>query len=169
MRITYPFVPKSTTYMRPGQFWSIPLESGRYACGRVIQICSRQDGKAWNVGDPKELRDLRCFLGGVLDWSGDEPPTSDAIAGIKVIKEGDAHILTISANRGQILGYRPLELDGIEPAIKLNQSPGRDCRLMRGYDLLGLASEEQQASLKVFSSWGFQVAVVVAEMYFGDL
>src|SRR5262249_10570900 len=35
---TYPFVPRSTAYLRPGQFWAIPLSDGRFACGRVLAL-----------------------------------------------------------------------------------------------------------------------------------
>ena len=32
----YPFVPKSNRWLEPGQFWGVPLRSGRHACGRVL-------------------------------------------------------------------------------------------------------------------------------------
>src|SRR5262245_40473362 len=85
----YPFVPKSTAYLEPGHFWSIPLHGGLYACGRVIQLCI-VDGK----------RDSRGFLAGLMDWSDNQPPTPDAIAGCGVIRQGHVHIKTIKENGG---------------------------------------------------------------------
>jgi hypothetical protein len=32
----YPFVPRTNATLVPGQFWSIPLTDGRFACGRVL-------------------------------------------------------------------------------------------------------------------------------------
>ncbi|EOO27728.1 hypothetical protein ICM_01919 [Bacillus cereus BAG1X2-3] len=37
MCINYPFKPKSNYYLVPGQFWTIPLDNRKFACGRVIE------------------------------------------------------------------------------------------------------------------------------------
>ncbi|MDA2670396.1 Imm26 family immunity protein [Bacillus cereus group sp. MYBK104-1] len=37
MCINYPFKPKSNCYLVPGQFWTIPLDNSKFACGRVIE------------------------------------------------------------------------------------------------------------------------------------
>src|SRR5689334_1475440 len=116
----YPFVPKSTASLEPGQFWSIPLQSGRFACGRVLQL--------------KEIRgrrDSRIFLAGLLDWVGSEPPTSDSISRRRAVEQGEVHVKTIHENGGQILGCRPLLEDDIEPGFFLDQSPGKGCHLMK--------------------------------------
>ena len=99
----YPFVPKSTAALAPGQFWAIPIRDGRFGCGRVLAI-DRDRSYGARV----------LFTGAILDWIGDAPPTADAIAGRPVIGAGVANIRCISANRGEILGERPLELDPIE-------------------------------------------------------
>ncbi len=36
--VKYPFVPKSNRSLIPGQFWAIPLNNGKFACGRVIEV-----------------------------------------------------------------------------------------------------------------------------------
>ncbi|EKO87041.1 hypothetical protein LEP1GSC020_0876 [Leptospira interrogans serovar Grippotyphosa str. 2006006986] len=36
--VKYPFVPKSNRSLIPGQFWAIPLNNGKFACGRVIAV-----------------------------------------------------------------------------------------------------------------------------------
>jgi hypothetical protein len=52
-QIQYPFEPKSNRYMKAGQFWGILLNSGKFACGRVLQI-----HPTYNRG----------FLGALMDW-----------------------------------------------------------------------------------------------------
>ncbi len=84
--------------MRPGQFWSIPLRDGRFACGRVLRI---------------EPRGRTRFIGALLDWVGDAPPTAEAIAGRPVLEVGNVHVRAIGFDGGAIVGERPLEADGI--------------------------------------------------------
>jgi hypothetical protein len=101
---TYPLIPKTTAHLRPGQFWSIPMADGRFGCGRVLRT---ETGRA-SGGRTR-------FIAAILDWVGDSPPSSDAIAGSPVLKVGNAHVRLVSFGGGAILGERPLALDGIEP------------------------------------------------------
>ena len=64
----YPFIPKSTSLMKEGQYWDIPLSNGKFACGRVLQF-DYSNGK----------KNSRSFLAGLMDWVGENPPTSDTI------------------------------------------------------------------------------------------
>ncbi len=153
--IRYPFVPKSTAYLKPGHFWSIPLENGRFACGRVVQLCYR-DGR----------QDTRAFLAGLLDWSGDDLPSSAAIAGRKIIDQGSVHVKAIGENRGEVLDFRPLELDGLEPWLFRSQAGG-GAHLQRGYEWLRRATREEEAQYPVFSTWGYRVIKILAEKHFG--
>src|SRR5688500_10547897 len=98
-RPDYPFVPRSTAYLEPGHFWSIPLAGGGFACGRVLQLRS-EGGK----------RDRRTFLAGLMDWSDADPPTAEALAGGGVIEQGSVHVRTIGENAGEVLGFRDLAL-----------------------------------------------------------
>jgi immunity protein 26 of polymorphic toxin system len=100
----YPFVPKSNTQLEPGQFWSIPLSDGRFGCGRVLRI-DRDRAYGGRI----------LFVGAVLDWVGEAPPTAEAIAGRGILGIGTTHVRTISYGGGAILGGRPLAADGIEP------------------------------------------------------
>src|SRR3954467_14200909 len=102
----YPFVPKSTTHLKAGHFWSIPLQNRGFACGRVIQLRIQND-----------KRDSRVFLGGLMDWFGESPPTAEAIAGCGVIAQGSLHVKAIRENAGQVLGFRDLSLEDIEPGL----------------------------------------------------
>ena len=72
----YPSIPRSTAHLVPGQFWAIPLEDGRFACGRVIQLQSA-------VGK----RDRFRFLAGLQDWVGDSPPSAEVIVGTQVLEQ----------------------------------------------------------------------------------
>ena len=100
----YPFEPKSNAYLRPGQFWGFELSDGRHACGRVIA-----------VADPKARYGARTlFVAGLMNWIGDQPPTSDALSGAGLVDHGWAHVQTIREHGGSILGCRELRLDGLE-------------------------------------------------------
>jgi hypothetical protein len=151
----YPFIPKSTAYMKEGQFWDIPLSNGQYACGRVLQF-DYSTGK----------RNSKSFLAGLLDWMGETPPSSNAIYGAKLLEQGRAHIKTIEFNKGLIRGFRPLELDNITPLLELSHMPVNDCRLMKGFESLRLATIEEQKTLYIGSSWGLGIISILAESYF---
>lgn len=43
-KVSYPFLPKSNTYLIPGQFWAIPLRTNKFACGRVIEVSKEDKG-----------------------------------------------------------------------------------------------------------------------------
>jgi hypothetical protein len=57
------------------------------------------------------------FVGAVLDWVGDAPPTAEAIAGRPVLQIGVTHVRTIAYGGGAVIGERPLGADGIEPPV----------------------------------------------------
>jgi len=157
-RVVYPFVPKSTRSLMPGQFWQIGLSNGRFACGRVLQL----PGPATPFS-----RSRTIFLAGLMDWCGDDLPTADGIAGSKLLEQGRTHIVTISRNGAQILGHRSLELDEIAPAPELSQGlPVEGTKLMNGFEIVRDATLEEQQSLYCSSGWGYAVTVVLAECYF---
>jgi hypothetical protein len=120
MTSTYPLIPKTTTHLRPGQFWSIPLSDGRFGCGRVLRV---------ETGGTTGGRTR--FIGAILDWVGDAPPTSDAIAGSPVLVVGNAHVRLISFGGGAILGERPLSADALEPPATINTYWGDGYAVMR--------------------------------------
>jgi hypothetical protein len=100
---TYPFRPQSTAYLEAGQFWSVVLPDGQFACGRVL-------GPAGGT----HKGSTRLFRAGLLDWLGDGPPSSEAIAGRGVLAEGLLHVKSIEECGGEILGWRSLQADGID-------------------------------------------------------
>ena len=101
---TYPFRPKSTTHLAPGQFWAIPLSAGGFACGRVLAHLS-SGGEV----------DRRLFLAGLMDWSGPSLPTARSLRNSRVLAFAAAHIKAILENGGTILGISPLEGPFAEP------------------------------------------------------
>ena len=154
-RPSFPFVPKSTAYLEPGHFWSIPMCDGRFACGRVIQL-RMENGK----------RDSRTFLAGLMDWSACVPPTTDAISGRGVIRQGHVHVMTINKNGGEVVGFRDLALDRIEPWMFADA--GWANWVQRGFDPVRAFDRKTDANLPVFSTWGFGVIKVLAEKHFRD-
>lgn len=153
--VKYPFQPKSNRSMLPGQYWAIPLSYGRFACGRVIQL------------PPPENKDTRGFLGALLDWSGDHPPTENDIAGCQPVVMGNAHIRVIleGAHDGMILGHRPLELDNIEPPIYRSMT---ESALHKGYVKLREAPFEEVKNYPYMSSLGYMYLNGRAEKLFGS-
>lgn len=111
----YPFVPKTNAQLVPGQFWSIHLSDGRFACGRVLAV------------DRSATHGARTmFVAGLVDWVGERPPTAEAIAGKPIFEVGRGHVSLIAEGGGSVLGERPLDPDGIVPQLDPDSywSPG---------------------------------------------
>lgn len=98
----FPFEPRTTAHVRPGDFWAIPTRRGGwYCCGRVL---------ATGVEGSRGRR--TALVVGLMDWCEPHPPTTDALAGAVVTGYGAAHIKTIRETGGPLLGHRPFEPDG---------------------------------------------------------
>jgi hypothetical protein len=117
---TYPLIPKTNAQLSPGQFWSIPLSDGRFGCGRVLR-----------VDRDKAVGGRTRFIGAILDWVDDAPPSSDSIAGSPLLEVGNAHVRLISFAGGAILGERPLSVDGIEPPTSVDTYWGDGYAMVR--------------------------------------
>lgn len=151
---TYPFVPRSTAALVPGQFWAIPLSDGTFGCGRVIEL-----GFRGSVGSRV------VFLAAVLDWHAGVPPTSEAIAAAACLDQGKVHIKAITESGGCILGHRALGLDNIEPWEFREATFHVNSRVFKGLEPLR-PQQPSDTSLPVLTSWGFRVPVVIAEARF---
>jgi hypothetical protein len=99
----YPFVPKSTRWLKRGQYWAIPLDEGLFGAGCVVGTLTSIDGKA----------SLRSFIAGVLQWVGQSPPTPEVLTGRGVVGFSFAHLKAITESGGCILGEAELELSGV--------------------------------------------------------
>lgn len=153
---SYPFKPTSTAKLQPGDFWALPLADGRFGCGRVIAM------KA-DAGPGQRS----MLLAGVMDWVGTSPPSVDSLAGCATRAQGQIHLRSIWETGGEILGNRPLEADGIEVGEFLSEQPGRNCMLMRGYDVVRPATSDEQLRLPVFPTWGYLVMVRLVQARVG--
>jgi hypothetical protein len=141
---TFPHVPKSSKSLEIGDFWSIPIDGGQFACGRVL-------GR-WPVGWKASLRG---FFAGLLDWVSDAPPTAAAIAGAPTLIQGGAHIKTILTTGGAILGNRPLEIASISPQLFIEYPDNRLAHVFRGMEQIRVASKEDVRTLPTLSTFGF--------------
>ena len=154
LHITYPFIPKSTALLIPGQFWALPLSNGLFACGRVIQLA------------PAGMMGARVsFLGALLDWVASSPPTSTAIAGASCVAQGHFHIKAITETGGELLGHRLLDLDGIRPWLFRGAYGWQNSSVQEGFVPIRpqtLADDK----LPVFSTWGYNVIREIAEARF---
>lgn len=117
---TYPLVPKSNRQLRPGQFWAIPLSDGRFAAGRVMAV------PAFGFGDRTGV------VVGLMDWVGDHPPTSEDLAGRPVLVQAKARCEAITMTGGEVLGLRPLDLDGLVALEPRRTQPGGVQRVWAG-------------------------------------
>ena len=143
---SYPFRPKSSTNLRPGDFWALPLKNGKYGCGRVIAL--KEQGQTGSRS---------MLLAGLMNWVGHSLPTTAAIAGCRTHAQGQVHLRCIWETGGEILGNRPLIEDNIEPALFLSESPGQNCMLMQGYGVVRPATSDEQLQLPVFPTWGYLI------------
>jgi hypothetical protein len=157
LRVRYPFEPRSTAYLEPGQFWGIPLSDGRFACGRVLEVPRSHD--------PLIPVSRRTFLAGLMDWVADTPPSDAAIAGAALYDQGFAHVLALRENGGVVLGARPLELDGLRPRLWLTSAFTAQAWVYRGATPVRPA-RPGDASLPVVVAWGYKVVSVIAEHAF---
>jgi hypothetical protein len=105
------------------------------------------------------------FLAAVLDWHSSEPPTSEAIAGAPCVTQGHAHLKAITETGGSVLGYRALEEDGLEPWLFRGAHGWQNSDVQRGFIRIRPQTPEDR-ELPVFSVWGFDVAVVIADARF---
>jgi hypothetical protein len=153
-RLTFPFVPKSRTWLQPGHFWGVPLSDGRFACGRVLQTTG------------EELPNTRTFLGGLHDWVGEHPPTSDAIGHRALLEVGVMHIKAITETGGEVLGVRPLDADELVPPLLLSAHGGQDARVLRGAQWLRLARRDEWGKYPILGVWGYSVIRQLAERRF---
>lgn len=147
--LTYPYVPKTTAKVQPGDFWEIRLADGRYGAGRVLQIVDRV-----------------TILGAILHWSNDAPPTMNTIAGASVAFAGKMHLrLTLEDCGNGICGNRPLEADSIEIPMFRSHAEGPGQRLLHGTIDVGPVPDDAK-HLPVISTWGFGSAKEKANLLF---
>ncbi len=147
----YPFVPKSSKALVPGQFWSVPMSDGRFACGRVLELGGQE------IPTP-----TRGFFGGLHDWVGTAPPNPNTQLGPRFIKYGIMHIRAILESGGALLGMRPLEADGIELPRFLSAHGGPGTKILCGASHIRDARPDEWGTLPVLGFWGTDFIVSLA-------
>ena len=152
--IAYPYQPKSARSLIPGQFWSVPLKDGSFACGRVIQAAPALPGASRVV-----------FLAALLEWHGATEPDENNIALAKCIAQGKAHIKTIKETGGAVLGLRPLECDGVEPWLFRGARGHQNSYVSYGLEPKR-EQEEGDQDLPILSVWGYKYIQALAEHRF---
>ncbi len=146
----YPFTPKSSHRLEPGDFWSIPLSNGKYSCGRVVERMPKGMAGA-GVG----------FLGGVLDWCGAIPPTNESIAGAAFLSQGIMHIKAIITTGGVILGNRSLVLDQLDAFTFVHGGI-----IQKGFTPVRTWCREDKGAFPALSWWGYDIAETIANRNF---
>lgn len=139
--------------MELGNIISLPLSNGFYACGVVLQF-DYSTGK----------RNRTSFIIGLLDWTSQNIPTSETISSSSVIEHGQVHVKTIGETNSEIIGL--LSKDLFEIPLSLDQAPSKDCHLRQGFEILRLASTEEQSKYSVFKTLGYNVFRILAEKHF---
>ena len=101
---TFPFAPRSTARLWPGDYWGIRLGSGQFGCAVVTDVA--RSGPA----------SRSAFVAGLLDWSGDKLPTAaDASAG-RIFTQGLVVIGVFTETGAEVLGNVALPPDLEIPA-----------------------------------------------------
>jgi hypothetical protein len=140
----YPLVPKSAKTLRPGQYWAVPMQNGRFACGRVLQ-----------VGGSEVPTPTKAFFGALHSWVGSAAPNDQTELGSDLIQCGVMHVKSIVQTGGAILGERPLTADGVQIPTLLSAMGGPDTHVLLGADKRRLATREEWGTLPVLGFWGF--------------
>ena len=148
----YPFTPKSTSTLTPGQFWAVPMTDGRFACGRVLQLNTEEI--------PSKTRG---FFGGLHDWVGDARPNADTISDSNLIAFGIMHIKTISSTGGEILGHRDFALDEITMPMMASACGGNGTMILAGSKQVRPATRDEWGVYPVLGVWGYDFITRLAE------
>ena len=148
-KAAYPFVPKSSQLLRPGDFWAVPLRDGSFACGCVVELMP-QGRPGARVG----------FLGGLLDWHDKVEPTSESIREAEFVSQGAMHIRAITSTGGQVLGHRDTPVEAWT-FIYGNQ-------IQKGFTFVRPWCREDNERLPTYSAWGYDVIRIKANRYFLD-
>ena len=98
---TYPFAPKSTRWLRRGQFWTLHLADGKFGAACVVGS-HLSSGKASS----------RVFIAGVVNWVGTSPPAPADLEKLPIISHAFAHIKAIADGGGEVLGWANIDLTG---------------------------------------------------------
>ncbi len=89
----YPCAVSSATQLRVGDLVGVRAPSGRWGCLQVVDLEPRARTSLW---------------AGLLDWSGDEPPTAENTSGSHALDAPMTRIELFTDGGLQVLGNRPV-------------------------------------------------------------
>ena len=149
----YPFVPKSTSSLVPGQFWALPLSDGSFGCGRVVQLMPRE--MMVHVSRPgrrsglafRRTADAQIHCACAMCHSRPCPSESN------------------NGNRGLNSGSRALDADGIQPWLFRGAHGWQNSNVQLGF-IPVRPQQPEDRDLPVFSTWGFDIAASIADARF---
>ncbi|WP_445364512.1 Imm26 family immunity protein [Microbulbifer sp. ANSA003] len=145
----YPHIPKKASEIKEGEFFYIPLSNGSFACGRLLAI------------EKKSGRKTKSILVGLHDWAGENYPTKEDIHNCAIIEQGVMHINSIGHVGGQVIGFKPLSEDNLEPMPQFEAG-----YLIQGFDNLGEIPTEEYDNYTRRVTYGLNVIRLKAEHHF---
>ncbi|WP_299208748.1 hypothetical protein [uncultured Dokdonia sp.] len=156
LKMTYPFVPKSNKKISSGDYWVTKLSNKSYAVGVVIDV------------PPSDLKLTREIVIGLLDWNGNEIPKEVDLMNSKILKQGHAHIKTISEYSSGIIGNIDFTKSSIEPLILIGSygANNPEWNLMKGYKIVGDYKKSDREKYGKASYWGYDYLNEIAENVF---
>jgi hypothetical protein len=83
-----PFIPYSNSGLREGDFWILTLEDHSFSAGRILR-------PSINLSRTK-------FVGGLINWHDQAPPSADAIANRDILLVNVFHVKTIAKSGGVV-------------------------------------------------------------------
>ncbi|PPK98338.1 hypothetical protein CLV92_10133 [Kineococcus xinjiangensis] len=95
-------------------------------------------------GEDEHIRlNSRCSFACLMDRVGSTPPTASSVAGARLLRQGTAHMVTITHPGGEVLGNRDLAPDGITGLVQVSDQGGGTVWLHRGPRRLRPATVEE--------------------------
>ncbi|MAB42076.1 MAG: hypothetical protein CMK77_07305 [Pseudomonadales bacterium] len=145
----YPITPTKVSEIKEGEYFYIPLIDGRFACGRILMIEKKNDRKT------------KLFLAGLHDWSGKELPSNDDIHERPIIEQGVMHINSIGHVGGEIIGFKPLQDDGLKPLLQVEAG-----HLLNGFEDLGSIPQDEYGNYSRRTTYGLNSIRLKADKHF---
>ena len=113
----------------------------------------------------QESYGTKSFYLGLLDWTSNKKPTVETLEAttLTVLKQGHAHIKTISVEGEQILGIIDLEKNKLKIDLVVDsQVYSNSSYVLKGFQTIRKATIQDHDTLKTKSTWGYGVIIILA-------
>ena len=141
----YPFTPRSTARLVPGQFWSVRRDDGRFGVGVVLGVPKPDTA-------PHHTTSTRTFTAGLLGLVLDRPATTSDVDGARLVEWGYAHVQTISLT--SIDGLDGLIDATFNEVLKVSHRGGGTVGLYGNGTYQRVATSDEARDLDVVGTWG---------------